>query len=86
MPRIISARALAPFRLDLTFSDGTRGIVDLSAWIAGRSGVARALADPALFRQVQVDREAGTVVWPNGVDLDPDALYDDLRHQTRAPA
>jgi len=33
------------------------------------------VADPALFRQVQVDRELGTIVWPNGADIDPDVLY-----------
>ena len=27
------------------------------------------------FRQVAVDYEAGTLVWPNGVDLCPDVLY-----------
>ena len=27
------------------------------------------------FRQVTVDREGGTVVWPNGVDFCPDVLY-----------
>jgi hypothetical protein len=27
------------------------------------------------FKQVQVDPEAGTLVWPNGVDLCPDVLY-----------
>jgi len=33
------------------------------------------LKDPDFFSQVRVDPEAGTVVWPNGVDLDPDVLY-----------
>jgi len=31
--------------------------------------------DPQLFRQVRVDEELGTVVWPNGADLDPDVLH-----------
>jgi hypothetical protein len=30
--------------------------------------------DPALFRGVRVDEALGTVVWPNGADLDPDVL------------
>ncbi len=30
--------------------------------------------DPALFRSVRVDAELGTIVWPNGADLDPDVL------------
>lgn len=29
-------------------------------------------ADPGLFAKVRV--EGGTVVWPNGADLDPDVL------------
>jgi hypothetical protein len=33
------------------------------------------LSDPAFFQQVSVDEEAGTVQWPNGVDLCPDVLY-----------
>jgi len=33
------------------------------------------LKDPKVFRQVRVDKEAGTVAWPNGADLDPDVLY-----------
>jgi hypothetical protein len=30
--------------------------------------------DPQLFRSVRVDETLGTVVWPNGADLDPDVL------------
>ena len=35
--------------------------------------------DDELFAQVRVDPEIGTIVWPNGADLDPDVLHDDLR-------
>jgi hypothetical protein len=31
--------------------------------------------DPDLFRQVAVDPELGTIVWPNGADMDPDVLH-----------
>lgn len=33
------------------------------------------LRDPALFGQVKVDEETGTIVWPGDVDLDPDVIY-----------
>ncbi len=31
--------------------------------------------DPRLFRTVRVDAGLGTIVWPNGADLDPDVLH-----------
>jgi Protein of unknown function (DUF2442) len=33
------------------------------------------LRDPAVFRQVRVDPDLRTIVWPNGFDLDPEVLY-----------
>jgi hypothetical protein len=30
--------------------------------------------DLAFFGSVQVDPELGTIVWPNGADIDPDVL------------
>ena len=36
----------------------------------------RANAD--LFRQMDVDEELGTIVWPNGADMNPDVLHGDL--------
>ena len=35
---------------------------------------------PEIFvAQVEVNREAGTIVWPNGVDLDPDVVFEATR-------
>ena len=35
------------------------------------------LKDPASFRRVHIDEDAGTIAWPNGLDLDPDVLNGD---------
>lgn len=34
------------------------------------------LKDLSLFAQVKVDPDLGTIAWPNGADLAPDALYE----------
>ena len=79
LPRVIRVRPLADFRLELGFTDGTSGVVDASQWIVGHGGVFGPLNDPAVFAQVVVDPEAGTIVWPTGADLCPDVLYDAAR-------
>jgi len=65
------------FRLQVMFNDGKEGIVDLNDLIHGQHpGVYAPLADPAFF--VQARLELGTITWPNGVDLDPDWLHDEI--------
>ena len=71
---IVEARPGAGYRLWLRFADGAAGEVDMGAMVTF-GGVLAPLADSAFFRSVRVDTEAGTVVWPNGVDLDPDVLH-----------
>jgi hypothetical protein len=74
-PRVTEVRPLERYRLELVFTDGTRGEVDLSDWVVGQRGVFAPLGDPALFREVRVNAELGTIQWPNGADLCPDVLY-----------
>jgi hypothetical protein len=78
-PRIIGVRVIGPFKLALNFADGSEGTIDLWPLIVGRGGVFTPLQDPDFFARVDVDREAGTIVWPNGVDLDPDVLFEAAR-------
>ncbi len=78
MPKVEFVRALSPWRLDLRFTDGTCGVVSVKDELFGPEF--EPLKDPAFFAQVSVD-EYGAVCWPNGADLDPDALYDQLRTQ-----
>jgi len=75
-PRIASVAAEGEYRLELTFTDGSVRTIDLAPWIEGRDGMFAPLQDPAFFARVSVDVDAGTIVWPNGADLDPDVLYE----------
>lgn len=71
---IVEVKPLGEYRLYLRFEDGVAGELDF----AGRlrfEGVFAPLRDPAVFAQVRIHPELGTVAWPNGADLDPDVLY-----------
>lgn len=74
-PRIRAVEVVAPLAVRLEFKDGTTGVVDIGELLRPLRNLSLALGDPAFFAQVRVDHEAGTVVWPNGFDLDPDVLY-----------
>lgn len=71
---IISVTPLKDHRLQLQFEDGVSGEVDVAALVR-LEGVFGPLRDPAYFALVRVNPDLGTIVWPNGADLDPDVLY-----------
>lgn len=71
---IIEVKHVRDFTLWVKFEDGTGGEIDLSAELYGP--VFEPLRDVDYFRQVRVDPELGTIVWPNGADLAPEFLYD----------
>lgn len=81
MVAVTEVEALESYRLRLRFDDGEERIVDLSDMLWGTMG--EPLRDPEYFRQVRVDSELRTVVWPNGLDLDPEVLHGD--HDPAAP-
>lgn len=71
---IVAVRILPNYKVELTFEDGIVGKVDVRGLLAF-DGVFAPLANESFFSQVRVDTELGTIVWPNGADLDPDVLY-----------
>jgi hypothetical protein len=75
LPRVNGVRYLGDYCLELSFTDGLRGEVDFKDRIVGRGGMIRPLAEIEFFKQVRLDPEAGTNVWPNGVDFCPDVLH-----------
>ncbi len=74
LPNVVSVSATGPYRLRLRFDDGVEGEIDIKAAVSF-VGVFGPLQDPEFFAQVKVDPEAGTIVWPNGADMDPLVLH-----------
>ena len=77
MEKITQVKVLDNYRLEVLFNDGVKGVVSLADRLFGP--VFEPLKDPAFFAKVQID-EFGTVTWPNGADLAPDALYERFKH------
>jgi Protein of unknown function (DUF2442) len=71
---VTRVRVLAHYEVDLTFADGAVRVIDLEPLLWGPMFEC-VKADRDVFRQVTVDPDAGTIVWPNGADLSPRALY-----------
>lgn len=61
------------YKLALTFNDNKTKIVNLESYLDG--GVFLPLKNISYFKKVQLNKEAGTIVWPNEADFCPDVLY-----------
>ena len=70
--KILRMIVLPNYRLELTFVDGSHGIVDLSD--ISFTGVFEPLIDPDYFARATL--ENGVVTWPCGIDIAPDALHE----------
>lgn len=72
--RIEKVEVSGPHSLWLEFNDGLQKTVNVLPLLRGV--VFEPLLDPVYFGRVLLDPVAGTVVWPNGADLAPEALHD----------
>ncbi len=70
---VVEASWAGGTRLRLAFNDGQCKLVDLRPLLEGP--VFEPLWDADYFSQVRLDPVCGTVVWPNGADLAPEALH-----------
>ena len=78
--RVSAVEHLNARTLRVTFTDGLVRELDF----AGRlPGALASIDSDVVFAQAAVDSLAGTVSWPNGIDLDPDVLYGE---QAASPA
>ncbi len=76
VPSVVGVAVLRPHVMRLLFDDGVvRDIQHVPGQVTG--SMVAPLQDPDYFAQVRVDAEAGTVVWPNGLDLAPEVLHGD---------
>jgi len=82
MVRVVEVKVIEPYRIWVRFDDDLEGTLDLSPMLD--TGIFQQLRDPALFEKAQIDQITHTVTWPNGIDLCPDSLYQDIKSQQLA--
>ncbi|MDP8205043.1 MAG: DUF2442 domain-containing protein [Candidatus Electryonea clarkiae] len=71
---IVEVKPLEEHKLFLKFEDGVKGEINIAEMIEFK-GVFTPLKNKEFFDQVQINRELGSIYWPNGADIDPDVLY-----------
>lgn len=74
---VIEARYLDGLRVWLRFRDGTSGEIDLAPALKGP--VLEPLRDPEIFKQFRIHPEFHTLTWPNGADIAPEFLHDNVQ-------
>lgn len=74
MSDVIEVRYVRDYTVWLRFEDGTEGEVDIAR--SFRGPVFEPLRNVEYFKQVRVDAELGTIVWPNGADIAPETLHE----------
>lgn len=75
---VIDYKLIANYTIWLKFDDETEHVIDFEPILLGP--MFGPLRDQELFRQVKLDQELGTLVWPTGADIDPTVLHDWPQH------
>jgi len=76
---VTDAKYLGGYRLWLSFNDGFSGELDLAHRLHGE--VFEPLKDVTFFGRVRFEPEMDTIVWPNGANLAPEYLRDQMIQQ-----
>lgn len=80
--QVTQLKVLSGHRLEVGFADGLSGVVDLSK--ERFEGILAPLADETFFARACIN--GGVVAWPNGAEIAPDAMYDEVRSVQHASA
>ncbi len=71
---VIEARYIEGYRLELTFENGKKGVVDFKDYVK-LGGVFSRFSDLEYFKKFYINEEIGVLCWPDEVDIAPETLY-----------
>ena len=77
---LIKIKPLPGYKLEVNFTDGSSGLVEMSQLImSSKAGVFAALKNIDVFNQVFISDGAAT--WPGEIDICPDTMHEEI-HQS----
>lgn len=76
---IIKADYIDEFKINIQFENGKEGIVDFKEFTE-HGGVFYSLKDKNYFKKFYINRELGTICWPDGQDIAPEAIYSKIKN------
>ena len=75
--QVSSAKYISDYVIALEFADGMRGEINLEKELWGK--MFEPLRDKKIFSKVKVHKIFKTIFWPNGADLAPEFLRENLK-------
>ncbi len=73
LPSLQEAKHKGDCRIWIKFADGIEGEIDLQDELWGN--MFEPLKEKVFFAKVFLQKDLGTIVWPNGADFAPEFLY-----------
>ena len=74
---IINVKALENYELEITFENNEVKLFDVKPYLD--TGLFSTLKDKKLFKKVKIAFD--TIEWPNGIDLDPEIVYEKSKYK-----
>ena len=75
MIKVLNARLVDTFQLEIDFSDHTQGVFDAASYLAQRSGpLLDKPREASYFSRFFIG--AGALCWPNGLEISPAKVHE----------
>jgi hypothetical protein len=71
---VVSASYKGEYRIEVTFDDDKRGVVDFSKYLH-KGGVFERFNDIGFFKNFKINKELGVLTWQDEIDIAPETLY-----------
>ena len=71
---VVSASYKGGYRIEVTFDDGKRGVVDFSKYL-DKGGVFDRFKGIGFFRNFKINKDLGVLTWGDEIDIAPETLY-----------
>jgi hypothetical protein len=71
---VVSASYKGGYKIEVTFDNGKRGVVDFSKYL-DKGGVFDRFKDIRFFKNFKINEELGVLTWQDEIDVAPETLY-----------